>query len=379
MRESKFTIRNTPNRAKPWCIEVSAPNSGTGKRQRLFFRTKEEALVKQNELRAHRRQHGETYRSLPPDVVADATRALKLLKKWPGATLLEAVRLFDEQKQIASQSDTISEVLNAYLIEKETARSARYVGQIDQVRKRLSARAGEVPVGSLDAGSLNEILEEASPWTQNSNARILKAALSHAFARDRIPFDLSKKIHLVETKKSDTAILTPDEASRLMKACTALSAPVFAIRLFAGVRSEETTRLPVEDIDVDSAEIYIRDHVSKVRGHDRVIPMEPNLVAWLKAFPPGETLIPFGWDQMWNQVRQSAGLKDGWSQNVLRHSFATYWLAKHESLDGLAARMGHFGGLQMLRRHYFRAVSKVDAGKFWAILPGPKNQSESTL
>lgn len=370
MRESKFTIRSTPDRSKPWCIEVSAPNSETGKRQRLFFRTKEEALTKQADLRAHRRQHGETYRNLPPQVVADATRALKILGKWPGATLLEAARVFAQQKELETRSDTLAEVLDAYYEARESARSTRYVDQIDQIRKRLSARAGDVSVGTLDSGALDEILEEKSPWTRNANARVLKAAISYAYARDRVPFDLSKKIHLVETKKSETTILTSKEAERLMKACGAESAPVFAIRLFAGVRAEETVRLPVEDVDVAAKEIYIRDHVSKVRGHDRVIPMEANLVAWLKRHPPGETLIPARWDQLWDEARTAAGLKEGWSQNVLRHSFAAYWLAKNESLDGLASRMGHFGGLQMLRRHYFRAVTKAEAEKFWAIMPG---------
>lgn len=369
MREPKFVISEHPGRAKPWKIEISAPNSETGRRQRLFFETKAEALKKQAELRKSRRQHGETYRSLPPEVVADATRAVKMLQKWPGATLLEAVQVFDQQKQLESQSDTIAQVLDAYLEQKEASRSPRYVNQIEQVRRRLTERAGNVPVGTLDSGAINEILEEKSPHTRNANARILRAAISHAFARDRVPLDLSKKIHLVETQKSPTEILTPDEARKLMDACDPLSAPVFAIRLFAGVRAEETTRLSVEDVDVEAGEIYIRDHVSKVRGHDRVIPMEPNLVLWLKRYPPSDTLIPTGWEKLWDEVRTKAGLKDGWHQNVLRHSFAAHWLSKHGSLDGLASRMGHFGGLQMLRASYYRAVREKDAEVFWGIVP----------
>lgn len=369
MREPKFVISEHPGRAKPWKIEISAPNSETGKRQRLFFETKAEALEKQAELRKARRQHGETYRSLPPDVVADASRAIRILDKWPGSTLLEAAQVFDEQKQLEAQSDTIAQVLDAYLEEKEDSWSPRYVNQVGQVRRRLTDRAGDIHVCNLDSGTINEILGESSPYTRNENARILKAAIGYAFARDRVPLDLSKKIHLVDTQKSPTEILAPDEAEKLMKACDPLSAAVFAIRLFAGVRAEETTRLSVEDVDVEAKEIYIRDHVSKVRGHDRVIPMEPNLVRWLKEYPPGETLIPAGWERLWDEVRTKAGLKDTWGQNCLRHSFASYWLAMHGSLDGLASRMGHFGGLQMLRSSYYRAVKPTDAEKFWKIAP----------
>jgi len=369
MREANFVVTHVPGRAKPWKIEISAAHTETGKRQRLFYRTKDEALAKQSELRSARRQHGETYKSLPPEVVADATRALEILEPWSGSTLLEAAQIFAQKRDQESRSDTVAEILDAYLAEKETKRSPRYVNQIEQVRRRLTERAGEVPVATLDSNALDEILEEASPHTRNANARILKAAIKYAFARDRIPTDLSSKIHLVETTKAETAILTPAQAKKLMKACDPLSAPVFAVRLFAGVRAEETTRLPVEDIDVEAKEIYIRDHVSKVRGHDRVIPMEPILVRWLKRYPPGDTLIPAGWENLWDAAREKANLKDEWHQNVLRHSFAAYWLAHHESLDGLASRMGHFGGLQMLRKHYFRAVTKAEAEKFWKIKP----------
>ncbi len=369
MREAKFTIRKDEKRNKPWCMEVSAAHSETGKRQRLYFATKEEAIVKQSELRATKRQHGETFRSLSPTVVADATRALKIIDAWPGATLLEAARVFSELREQESRSDTIQQVLDAYYEEKEMMRSPRYVNQIDQVRNRLGARAGNIPVAGLDSGSLDEILEEDSAHTRNANARVLKAAITFAFGRDRVPVDLSKKIHLVETNKSETGILSPEEAKKLMEACDELSGPVFALRLYAGVRAEETTRLSVDDVDIKSKEIYIRDHVSKTRGHDRVIPMEPNLVLWLEKFPLQDTLIPTGWEKMWDDVRERAGLKEGWHQNVLRHSFAAYWLGHHGSLDGLASRMGHFGGLQMLRRHYYRAVKKEDAARFWGVVP----------
>ena len=94
---------------------------------------------------------------------------MKILNNWPGSTLLEAAQVFDEQKELAAKSDTLAEVLNAYYEAKETSRSPRYVNQLDQVRNRIITRAGDVPVGTLDSGAINEILEEKSPWTRNMN------------------------------------------------------------------------------------------------------------------------------------------------------------------------------------------------------------------
>ena len=369
MREAQFNVRQIPGRAKPWLVEVAASYSVTGKRQRFFFKTRDEARAKQAELRTSSRQHGHTFQALPPEVVADATRALQLLEPFPGTTLLHVAQEFIDARAEETKNDTVGEILDYFLEKKEDIRSPRYVDQIRHVRARLVAKGGAMIVSAMDAKGLEKLIAADNPWTQNQNARIFKAALRLAFKRDRITTDLSAKIQLEEVKKADTEIFTPRQAVALMKACDPEVAPAFAIRLFAGVRAEEMTRLPVEDVDVAGAEIYIRDKVSKMKGHDRIIPMEPNLVAWLEAYPPGDQLVPAGWEKKWTETRLAAGLKDNWPQNGLRHSFAAYWLAQHKSLDGLASRLGHFGGLQTLRRHYYRAVGKSDAAKFWNILP----------
>ena len=104
-----------------------------------------------------------------------------------------------------------------------------------------------------------------------------------------------------------------------------------------------------------------------MKGHDRIIPMEPNLKKWLVKYPPGETLLPSLWEKKWTATRVAAGLKEDWPQKGLRHSFSAYWLAQHGDLDGLASGLGHFGGLQTLRRHDYRAVRKSETEKFWKI------------
>jgi len=64
--------------------------------------------------------------------------------------------------------------------------------------------------------------------------------------------------------------------------------PYFALCLFAGIRpgvpDGEITKLKPEAVCLDTGVIHISGEVSKVR-EPRKISIQPNLAAWLKAYP----------------------------------------------------------------------------------------------
>ena len=55
----------------------------------------------------------------------------------------------------------------------------------------------------------------------------------------------------------------------------------------------------------------------------------------------------------------------------MRHTYASNYLAFHESLDRLLLNMGHSDS-KMLWKHYHKAVLKKEAIKFWDLYPKPK-------
>jgi integrase len=61
--------------------------------------------------------------------------------------------------------------------------------------------------------------------------------------------------------------------------------PWLTIGLFAGVRPDETLRLDWQDIDFERCQIDLPAKKAKGRTR-RIIPMEPNLIAWLKPYRP---------------------------------------------------------------------------------------------
>jgi hypothetical protein len=52
----------------------------------------------------------------------------------------------------------------------------------------------------------------------------------------------------------------------------------------------------------------------------------------------------------------------------MRHSFCSYWLAKHKSVNKLLLQSGH-SSLDVMWQHYHEGVSEEEAEKFWSIFP----------
>ena len=81
------------------------------------------------------------------------------------------------------------------------------------------------------------------------------------------------------------------------------------------------------------------------------------------------------WTKIWQEARAKAGFRfvgrdlnlkgEEWPDDVLRHTFATYWLTRHPDRNRLADQMGN--SVAVISRHYRRAVPKAEGEAFWAI------------
>jgi hypothetical protein len=65
--------------------------------------------------------------------------------------------------------------------------------------------------------------------------------------------------------------------------------------------------------------------------------------------------------------RERAGLRAGWPQNALRHSFGSYYLAQFNDAAKLALEMGNSPAT--IFRHYRQLVKPKDAERYWKIMP----------
>ena len=99
--------------------------------------------------------------------------------------------------------------------------------------------------------------------------------------------------------------------------------PFFALCLFAGIRPNgEISKLPAADVRLENNAVNIEPWVSKV-GMRRLVTIQPNLAAWLRAYPLDKFPIVLPKDKMKNAVGKLSHIRTqfGLAHDVLRHTF----------------------------------------------------------
>src|SRR5690606_1076454 len=117
--------------------------------------------------------------------------------------------------------------------------------------------------------------------------------------------------------------------------------PYFALCLFAGIRpgvpDGEITKIKPEDVNLETGIIAISADASKVREPRRVT-IQPNLAAWLRAYPLEKFPIIVG-----NFKRRREKFRDQFhlTHDVLRHTFISMFVAKFRSIGEAAIQAGN--------------------------------------
>jgi len=143
-----------------------------------------------------------------------------------------------------------------------------------------------------------------------------------------------------------------------------------------GLRTAEIERMELADFDVKSKQIHIRPGVQKDSGgsFERIVDFTPPMARRLEWFKEGE-LLPCGVRMLHKHRRMLAARmakkhperwNAKWPDNCLRHSYATYHLAKCKNPSLTAYQMGHTSP-SMVQRVYAVAAKKADWKKWWAL------------
>jgi integrase len=143
--------------------------------------------------------------------------------------------------------------------------------------------------------------------------------------------------------------------------------PYFALCLFAGIRpclrTGEILRLQPAHVQLEAGLIRIAAEVSKVR-EPRNITVQPNLAAWLRAYPLKKfPIVPANLQHIREKVAQKFPL----SHDVMRHTFISLFVAKFRSLGEAALQAGNSESI--IRRHYLDLKGPEEAGQFFGIRP----------
>jgi integrase len=144
---------------------------------------------------------------------------------------------------------------------------------------------------------------------------------------------------------------------------------MIALAAFAGIRTAELRRLNWHDIDLVRGYVNIAATKAKT-AQRRLIKMEPNLLAWLAPFAKKTGPLWTGDENLYmsqmTRREQVAGIT--MPHNCLRHSFASYHLAKYQDAARLSLDMGHTSP-KLIFNTYREVVYPEAAEKYFAILP----------
>jgi hypothetical protein len=121
-------------------------------------------------------------------------------------------------------------------------------------------------------------------------------------------------------------------------------------------------------VRLENNAVTIEPWVSKVNMR-RLVTIQPNLVAWLRAYPLDKFPIVPPKDKMKNLAGKLSRIRTrfGLAHDVLRHTFISMRVAKFRSMGDAALQAGN--SETIIRRHYLNVTTPQEVDAFFGILP----------
>ena len=285
---------------------------------------------------------------------------------------IEAAKFYKMHRADQITRKTVAEVV-AEVIESKTAR-----GKSESYLKDLSTRLNRfakdwaVDVSSVTGADVQRWLDglKVAPQTAKNFRTVIGTLFSFAESRGYI-FKGGNPVEDVEHITANGGaieIYTPTEIADLLKAAPSEFLPVLALGSFAGLRTAEIERLEWNDIDLPGNFIHVASEKAKTRSR-RLVPILPNLAAWLATCPNQRGLVWKGTPKTLREARAVTVEKSGtpWKDNGARHSFISYRLAE----TGDAARVSLEAGNSpnVIFKHYRELVRPEAARTWFAVSP----------
>jgi integrase len=303
-------------------------------------------------------------------VFTDADRAAK--KRLGNYSLAEAVDFFLAHRPTAARTKLSDAV--ALFLKEQRGRAERndlrpkYVDALEitfsQFERFLPAAAhcDEVPTSTIE-----KWLSHRAWAAETRTAMLSRLRTFFEWCRRRgfVTVSPCDNVAAIRVTKKPPHVWTVEEAGNILRAAKGdrpEMLPFLALGLFCGIRPEEIQRLTWANVDLKRSFVEVGATASKTRER-RIVTLPANAKAWLKL---GGELPTSNLRWRRRDLVKSSGV--AWKADVMRHSFASYHLALHQSADRTAHELGHTN-TKMLFRHYRNVVTPQAARQFWKLAP----------
>lgn len=338
----------------------------------------------------------------PKEKAAIATAVASLRAAGGGAEVLaDAVKVYAKTHLTGARKKVWRIVGEHLRIVRQRRRPATYADRRRNLAPLVADHGRKLAATFSPATAEDWIFAANTDSMRAARRRAAHAVFEFAMRRGYIDRNPVATVERVEpAPRDEVCILTAADAAELMsraeKHALAL-VPYLAIGLFGGLRPMNELRGVVweRDIDLAGGNITVRRASSKT-NRARLVPISPNLRAWLETVPPSRRKGGIYYSRRlldWiagkeprqdRRVAQPGKIKrkakaDGkktrmefepiaWGQNILRHTRTSYRLAQTQNAPMVAEEGGHT--LAIMRQHYVnRTIGAAEVKAFWNILP----------
>lgn len=303
--------------------------------------------------------------ALPPE--------LSPQERWAAlrSCLRRGLLLYQEEQSSTTFSNAAEHVLQL-----KQGQSPRTIQDFRQIMKRLMEKRPSLQsqmLNTFTTAQCSRLLEETltSPVTQIKARACLSVLFREGVRQGWCRQNPIQTLPTPKVREKTITPLTPEEIQRMLRTA-ALPAhlpclPPLLLMLYAGVRPQEITRLTYACIDLAGGEIIIPPSHSKTGG-GRHITICPTLQRRLRALSvpsPSAPICPPNWVNRWKRLRLAAGFSH-WQQDILRHTFASYFARAYRDLPTLQIYMGHRDVRLLLTRYVnLNGTSRPAAARFF--------------
>ncbi len=235
-------------------------------------------------------------------------------------------------------------------------------------------------VRAITAQECAQYIEKAfdTPRQRQKARLILSGVFGTAVKRGWCSENPVAKVEAPRVVEQQVPILTPQEIEQMTTTAEEYRggscAPAVGMMLYAGIRPHEVARLTWAQVDLQERAIYILPQHSKTGGARRVTIHKPLLrILQTHQQADEERISPPDWLRRWRELRRAAGWNTPdhrWSQDALRHTFASYHLSYFRSFAELQLEIGHRDA-SLLQTRYVDQRGVVNAKSFWGVTAQP--------
>ena len=371
-RATPYSIRQGESRGvKQWILD----RREQGKRKRSFFSSKAEAEAAADMFKSQGDDDQSAFLALEP-AKRRAIMEACLAAMDGGRNLEEVVAAIKAQPAKLPDGKTCQEALNLYLAHlKAESRSDSYISSNSQFLKTLVKGREEKPLSSIDKDALVAWLEGRAGYTRSTLRARVRAFLTYAVREEWISSSPAERIPPVRIVSKTPAILTPAQhhaCLRFLEAKYPRGLAWYILSAICGLRPYEAMRMTWANVILDTAEPVLRVQASTSKvGLRRVVELNAHATAWLRHAKALGSELPMAKQpkrRVQRRLREILGI-DEWTQDITRHSAASYLMAIERNGPMVAEQLGHT--VKVMNRHYRAVVTREEAEKYFAIDPAP--------